>query len=66
MSLKLLTVIKTIVIRTMKVIRLMNAENMVALVGRMNDEGVTKDDIIQVIPREGSYILLYEKEVDND
>lgn len=50
----------------MKVIRLMNAENMVALVGRMNDEGVTKDDIIQVIPREGSYILLYEKEVDND
>lgn len=66
MSLKLLTVIKTIAIRTMKVIRLMNAENMVALVGRMNDEGITKDDIIQVIPREGSYILLYEKEVDND
>lgn len=61
-----MTVIKTIAIRTMKVIRLMNAENMVALVGRMNDEGITKDDIIQVIPREGSYILLYEKEVDND
>lgn len=50
----------------MKVIRLMNAENMVALVGRMNDERITKEDVIQVIPREGSYILLYEKEVDND
>lgn len=66
MSLKPLTVIKTIAIRTMKVIRLMNAENMVALVGRMNDERITKEDVIQVIPREGSYILLYEKEVDND